>query len=131
MTDRPEERIAVITGGRKYTPTETEMATLATVLAEHEITKIHVGDAPSRKGVDAVVWRWARGKYKRERFIAEWKRYGQAAGPLRNARMLADSRVILCCSFRGNEGTKDCTAAARRREILVVDIDERQRTLFS
>ena len=57
---------------------------------------------------------------------AEWEKYGRAAGPKRNAKML-DMEPDLVVGFlaRGSKGTKDCLRQARERKIptLIIYLD--------
>lgn len=52
-------------------------------------------------------------------FAADWKQYGRAAGPLRNARMIAEGRPDLVLAFPGGRGTADMVAKARAAGIPV------------
>lgn len=57
-----------------------------------------------------------------EVFKAEWKKYGRAAGPIRNRQML-DEKPDRVLAFHDNleesKGTKDTVTEARRRGIPV------------
>jgi hypothetical protein len=60
-------------------------------------------------------------------FPADWKRYGRAAGPIRNRQML-DEKPDLVIAFHNNlsksKGTKDCVEEAERRGIDIEIISE-------
>jgi SLOG family YspA-like protein len=67
-----------------------------------------VGDAT---GIDGHAREWAR-----ERgiplagggpFVADWKKYGDNAGPIRNLRM-AEAKPDVCYAFPGGTGTASC-----------------------
>ena len=54
-------------------------------------------------------------------FQAEWARYGKAAGPIRNQRMLDEGRPDLVLAFhndiRNSKGTKDMINRTKRTSI--------------
>jgi hypothetical protein len=129
MTDTTEP-IAVITGGRDYTPTADELAEFDGVIAAAGITRVHVGDADGtdkrirdhlRDHHPAIVVRVFR--------VRDWS-IGPHAGNLRNAEMFDGFAVRVCVSFRGRTGTADCTDRARALGVGVIEIDERQSSLF-
>lgn len=49
----------------------------------------------------------------------EWDRYGRAAGPMRNKRML-DEKPNLVLAFGDGRGTQNCIDEARKRKIPVI-----------
>lgn len=55
-------------------------------------------------------------------FPADWNRYGNAAGPIRNRKML-DEKPDIVIAFHSNlqesRGTKDCVTEASRRGIAI------------
>lgn len=51
-------------------------------------------------------------------FPADWKQYGKAAGPLRNAAMItAGADLVVGFRHPDSRGTKDCLEKARRAKI--------------
>jgi hypothetical protein len=54
-------------------------------------------------------------------FQAEWEKFGKAAGPIRNSRMLAEGNPDLVIAFhddiRNSKGTKDMVDKAKRKKI--------------
>jgi len=56
------------------------------------------------------------------RFPAEWKKYGKAAGPIRNKQMLDEGKPDLVLAFHddieNSKGTADMVEQARKRDIL-------------
>lgn len=89
--------------------------------------EIHVGDEPN--GLDHIVWELTS-HFNRYRYIAEWKRYGRAAGPRRNEHMLnaePDVLVAFHDDLNGkSKGTKNCVMQAQRKGILVVLIRHKE-----
>lgn len=54
---------------------------------------------------------------------ADWKKYGKAAGPIRNSEML-DFQPDLVISFGSGRGTTNCVTQAKNRNIKVREIDK-------
>ncbi len=54
-------------------------------------------------------------------FHAEWMKYGKAAGPIRNARMLAEGKPDLVVAFPGGRGTADMLRRVREAGIEVIE----------
>jgi len=54
-------------------------------------------------------------------FQAEWEKYGRAAGPIRNRRMLVEGKPDLVIAFhddiRNSKGTKNMVEQAKKRKI--------------
>ena len=67
------------------------------------------------KGADRLAREWAANAFVRvETYDADWKRYGHAAGPLRNKRMLIEGEPDLVIAFPGGRGTANMTAKAEQ-----------------
>lgn len=119
----------IVTGGRRYTDADTLRAVLDRALARRPDLHLVLGDCPT--GADAGAWWWAveRG-VPHERHIAHWRRYGDAAGPRRNAAMVASGADALI-SFPGRYGTADCTQRAVNAGIRVGAVSDgtRQRRI--
>lgn len=54
-------------------------------------------------------------------FRADWEQCGRQAGPLRNARMLAEGRPDAVIAFPGGKGTADMVRKARAAGLPVVE----------
>jgi len=80
---------------------------------ERGVIIVH-GQCP-KGGVDLIAHRWAEGDPDTtpEPHPADWKRHGRAAGPIRNAQMVALG-ADLCLAFPGptSTGTWDCIRKA-------------------
>lgn len=75
------------------------------------------------RGADAVAARWAeRHNVPAMAFPANWKKHGKAAGPRRNAKMIAEGRPDVVIAFPGGRGTADCVRQARAAGIEVVEV---------
>lgn len=53
-------------------------------------------------------------------FEADWQRFGRAAGPKRNQRMIDEGRPDLVVAFPGGKGTADMVSRARDAGIKVM-----------
>lgn len=85
------------------------------------VTLIH-GDAEGADRFSEEALRLAWGEdFWVERFPADWKRHGRAAGPLRNARMLSEGRPDFWVAFQmkgaANKGTSDMLRRAQKAGI--------------
>lgn len=108
----------VVTGGRDYLG----VATIDDVLSCHyEMTALAHGGCPT--GADKIADDWAREHgIPVTVYPADWARDGKAAGPIRNARMLAEFAPDRVIAFPGNRGTADCVRKARTLGISVLEI---------
>ena len=52
--------------------------------------------------------------YEIEIHLAEWKKYGRAAGPLRNAEMVKESDVVIAFWDGKSKGTKSLVDCAKK-----------------
>lgn len=75
------------------------------------------------KGADLLCMEIAEGHYgsATEEHPADWKKYGRAAGPIRNREML-ESNVDLLIAFPGGKGTFNCFMTAKSIGIPVLDM---------
>lgn len=55
-------------------------------------------------------------------FQAEWEKWGRAAGPIRNKRMLEEGRPDLVVAFPGGRGTENMIILAKRAGVRVQEI---------
>ncbi|MBT2477613.1 DUF2493 domain-containing protein [Streptomyces sp. ISL-94] len=122
MTEQPATRRILVTGSRNWTDIGTIRRALdeayAFTPADHEFVLAH-GGCPT--GADAIAHAWAdRTGVTIDIFIADWANHGKAAGPRRNARMVAEG-ADLCLSFirNGSRGASHTVALARRAGIPV------------
>ncbi len=111
----------IIAGGRRVRLGARECARLAALHARHEFAEVVCGGA---RGVDEDAACWARSHgIKVTIFPAAWRRYGRAAGPLRNRKMLEyiapDGMLV---AFPGGRGTANILAQARSLGLAVVDV---------
>ncbi|WP_051229197.1 DUF2493 domain-containing protein [Pleomorphomonas oryzae] len=78
-------------------------------------------------GADTLSSQWAQRRgIAVEPFPADWDRYGKTAGPIRNARMLAEGRPDVVIAFPGRFGTWDMVDKATRAGVRTIIIDRAQ-----
>ncbi len=93
--------------------------TLDAIHARKEITCVVHGGA---SGADTLAKEWAvTHLVPHKEYMAEWSKFGNRAGPLRNARMLDENPDIKCVlSFPGGFGTANCVTLAKSRKVNVL-----------
>lgn len=118
----------LVTGGRKYANQARVYAALDAVHAKHGITLIIEGGAT---GADRFArgWAIARG-VPFETCEADWVRYGNAAGGIRNSQMLSDWKPEAVVAFKGNSGTADMVEKAVRAGVPVWDVPDQRPAIF-
>jgi len=95
----------VVTGGRYFDNAEAVDIALGAVHHKHGISLLIHGGA---RGADTLCAQWASRKGVPVFHIAaEWNKYGNAAGPIRNQRMIDEGAPDACVAFRGGDGTAD------------------------
>ena len=102
----------IIAGGRDYRLTDEDFRWLDTL----KITEVVTGGA---RGVDTggFNYGWSRG-IPVKTFLPDWKTYGKAAGPIRNAQMAAYAKQ--CVLFPGGRGTASMEAEARKLGLRII-----------
>lgn len=90
---------------------------------------VHARGRPERvihggqRGVDTFAEEWAKGeKIHTNKVKPEWRRYGYAAGPIRNQKMLDDWKPDLVIAFPGGRGTADMVEKAKHTGVVVLEI---------
>lgn len=75
------------------------------------------------KGADSLSTQWAIYEdipYKE--YPPDWKKYGKAAGPIRNSEMLQLEDIEYVVAFPGGKGTQDMIRKAKAAGILVIKV---------
>lgn len=57
-------------------------------------------------------------------YPADWKKYGKAAGAIRNQQMLDEGTPDLVVAFPGGNGTKDMVRRAKKAGIKVIEVKD-------
>lgn len=85
-----------------------------------DIVIIHGG----AKGADSAAGDFANINFcQEEAFSANWKRYGQRAGYVRNKKMLDQGRPDLVVAFPGGKGTANMVKLAKAAGVKVIEIE--------
>lgn len=107
----------LVCGGRDYADYEELAAVLRKINNAHGITLIIEGGA---MGADFLAFQWAKeAGIPILSFKADWKRWGTAAGPVRNQQMMDEGKPDLVVAFPGGRGTADMVGRARQHGIPV------------
>lgn len=110
----------LVCGGRSYLDRDRVFRVLDRLHAKTPISRLIAGDA---RGADALALAWADSRdVRRTRYKAHWRTRGNAAGPLRNARMLRKGQPHLVVAFPGRNGTLDMVNRARFAGVPVVEL---------
>lgn len=110
----------LVCGGRKFADDKLLCQTLKAIHAKTAITLLVNGGAP---GADTRAVSWAlRHDVPFQTIQAEWTKYGPAAGPLRNQRMLDDTHPDLIVAFPGGRGTADMVARAKAAGVEIYEV---------
>jgi len=109
----------LVCGGRTFDNWEL-LAGVLDGLEPMQASVIIHGAAP---GADTLAGRWAElRRVPVEAFPAEWEKHGRAAGPIRNARMLAEGKPALVVAFPGGRGTANMVKQARAVNVEVLEV---------
>jgi hypothetical protein len=109
----------LVCGGRTFDDWE-RLAGVLDGLESMQASVIIHGAAP---GADTLAGRWAElRQVPVEAFPADWEKHGRAAGPIRNARMLAEGKPDLVVAFPGGRGTANMCKQARAAGVEVLEV---------
>lgn len=107
----------LVCGGRDYTDQERMFAALDLLHQQKPVTVLIHGAAP---GADRLAAKWAEWKaIRREPYPADWDRYGNKAGPIRNQTMLEIGQPHAVVAFPGGVGTADMIVRAMKAGLKV------------
>jgi hypothetical protein len=103
----------LITGGRFWNNLVETYKWLDMIHVEMCVATLIHGDA---KGADRMGRDWAidRGI---ETYPADWKRYGNKAGPIRNQQMIDEGNPDMLMAFLGGTGTAHMKRIAKRAKL--------------
>ena len=112
----------LVCGGRDYADARALNEALDALHRERVVTRLIHGAA---RGADSLAAAWARSRgIPALAFPADWKKDGQAAGFVRNARMLRGGRPELVVAFPGGRGTVHMVGLAKAAGVPVRQIAE-------
>lgn len=110
----------LVCGGRDFRDKMYGWGWLQAIHLKRGITAIIEGGAT---GADALAAAWAKLEgVPTERFPADWKAHGRAAGPIRNQQMIDEGKPDLVVAFPGGRGTADMVRRAKKAGIPVREI---------
>lgn len=110
----------LVCGGRDYRDNERLFRELNRLHASKGISEIIQG---GQMGADYLASKWAHiNRIACATFWAEWKKYGRKAGPIRNIRMLRDSKPDVVVAFPGGAGTADMVRKAIVAGVPVIEV---------
>lgn len=134
VRDRGVSVTIIVCGGRNYRDRAHVFSTLDRVRAKHgEITIRHGAcgldaeepfDAARLRGADRWAHEWAVEHGAPVQPVAAfWRRFGKAAGPTRNAELLAGASVpVAVVAFPGGAGTASMMRIAQQAGIVVWEV---------
>ncbi len=108
----------LVCGGRDYNNYDK----ICEVLDKHK-SNIYCIIHGAAKGADYLAQTWALVNFVLNiPYHAEWKKYGNKAGPIRNQRMIDEGHPNLVIAFPGGKGTADMVRRAKANKIDVMEI---------
>lgn len=110
----------LVTGGRDYCGEGTLRYELDEINRSRGISLLIEGGA---SGADEIAGKWAADRgVPFVVIVADWKRHGLKAGPIRNQRMIDEERPDLVLAAPGGRGTADMVRRARSAGIPVKEV---------
>lgn len=107
----------LVCGGRDFSDTEFLFWFLDEVHFRRPITLVIHGGA---RGADGLAGHWARAReVPCDVYPANWNKYRNAAGPIRNQQMLDEGTPDLVIAFPGGAGTADMVSRSRKEGVKV------------
>lgn len=119
----------LVCGGRAYNNRDHIHNTLVELDAKRgPITCIIHGCATGADS-EGMIWAQTMDKIpgrqvKHAPFRAEWRKFGLAAGPIRNQRMIDQGRPDLVVAFPGGKGTADMVKRAKAHGLEVIEVED-------
>ncbi len=109
----------LVCGGREFYDADFLFDKLDSV---HEITPIKLIIEGGANGADSLAREWAKSReVEYDEYMAQWKKFGKAAGRMRNEQMLVEAFPDVVIAFDGGNGTAHMKRIAREAQIKVVE----------
>ena len=110
-----------VTGGRNYKNENRVYTVLSNAFSVYgDRMYLIIGDC--RTGLDAIAKEWAQNLgVEHKIYVAEWSKYGNIAGPIRNEEMIKAGPKFLI-AFPGGAGTYNCISIAEHNNIPVIKV---------
>jgi hypothetical protein len=110
----------LVTGGRRYADQVAVFTVLDRLDERVGIDAVIHGAA---RGADELAGMWARAHNVPEAArAADWDKYGDKAGSIRNHLMLKEEKPGVVVAFPGNRGTAHMKRIARKAGLRVIDL---------
>lgn len=85
-------------------------------------SKLHIISGAA-KGADTAIIDWCVVNWLPcTEYLADWKRYGKRAGPIRNQQMLDEGKPDLVIAFPGGTGTADMIRRSKAAGLQVIEV---------
>jgi hypothetical protein len=111
----------LVCGGRNFHDIAYLDDMLKSLKKDFGIDRIVHGGAP---GADRLAAIWAmRNGIDETVYPADWAQHGKAAGPIRNAKMIAESQPNLVLALPGGRGTEDMKRRARLAGVPLISVE--------
>lgn len=107
----------IIAGGRNYHLTGADMVYLDGMRETLPITEVVSGRCSTGADAGGEFWAKTRGVPVKP-FPAKWKKFGKAAGPIRNGEMAEYGGALI--AFPGGSGTADMVKQAAEKDLTVI-----------
>lgn len=115
----------LVCGGRHYDDAERLIENLEGIAGTVDSSKQLVLIHGAARGADSIAESWAQWRgLKIMRFPADWKRYGRAAGHIRNTEMLESGCPDLVVAAPGGAGTANMVTQAHKFGVRTIVLKE-------
>ena len=111
----------LICGGRDFEDADMFNAAMSDLTRKFGCPSIIIHGGAAGADQLADIWAFKKSLMVR-RFGAKWKKYGRAAGPIRNQQMIDEGKPDFVVAFPGGNGTADMIMKARAADIDVAEI---------
>ena len=114
----------LVCGGRDYLDRDHIWNTLTDLDAQRGPFKVIIHGCATGADNEAMLWALANERWHTP-FQADWGKYGRAAGPIRNRRMIDEGKPDLVIAFPGGRGTVDMVRQARGAGVQVIEVKQK------
>ena len=88
-----------------------------------ELYKISTIIQGGATGADLLAWHWAKDRNKDVfTYPADWAKFREAAGPIRNEQMIKEANADMIVLFPGGNGTADIKKRAIKTGLRTIEI---------
>ena len=110
----------IVAGSRNFNNYELLKQKCDSLLSQKRLTHSIVIVSGTARGADTLGEQYAHERgYAVERYPADWKHDGKAAGPIRNSQMAAHADALVAFWEGKSRGTRDMIEKAKERNLLV------------